>query len=121
NAFGAMPLEFGQVTIALAARAGDPAAVPGSLRALTFAGRASITVPAGADALSDPVELDVPTGSDLLVTTYVPTPSGPVTYHPNANATSFYTTNGDHTADESGAAFNQTTSVWHYVDQVDVL
>jgi lysophospholipase L1-like esterase len=77
-------------------------------------------VPAGADVLSDPAMLRVPDDTDLLVTTYVPTPSGPVTYHPAAAQTSFFTRNGDVTAEESGASYNEQTSVWHYVTGVDV-
>jgi lysophospholipase L1-like esterase len=120
NKFGAKPLTFGHVTIALGAQANTPRAVPGSLRDLTFGGSATITVPAGAQVVSDAASLRVPDDSDLLVTTYVPTPSGPVTYHPFAAQTSFFTRNGDFAAEESGASFNEQTAVWHYVDGVDV-
>ncbi|HVV24788.1 MAG TPA: SGNH/GDSL hydrolase family protein [Pseudonocardiaceae bacterium] len=121
NAFGAAPVDMGHVTVALAAKPGVADAVPGTLRELTFSGQRSMTIPTGADVFSDPVALTVPTGADLLVTTFVPTPSGPVTYHPYAGQTSFFTTDGDHASDVSGAAFDQTTQVWHYVDGVDVL
>jgi lysophospholipase L1-like esterase len=121
NAYGTEPLVFGHVTVARAAGPATPTALSGTVRDVTFGGRASITVPAGGDVLSDPVGLAVPTAADLLVTTYVPTPSGPVTYHPDAQQTSFYTTDGDHAGDESGAAYTQTTSVWHYITEVDVL
>ncbi|HEY0805773.1 MAG TPA: SGNH/GDSL hydrolase family protein [Pseudonocardiaceae bacterium] len=121
NAFGAQPVVMGHVTVALAARPNTPNAVPGSLRSLSFNGRPSITIPAGADVFSDPVALNVPFGADLLVTTFTPLPSGPVTFHPVGAQNSFFTNNGDHAADESGAAFNQTTSVWHYVNEVDVM
>jgi lysophospholipase L1-like esterase len=118
NAFGTSPLTFGHVTVAVAAEA--PRAVPGSMRTLTFGGSPTVVVPAGAEILSDPAALRVPRDSDLLVTTFVPTPSGPVTYHPAAQQTSFFTRNGDHAAEESGAAFTERTSVWHYVSGVDV-
>jgi lysophospholipase L1-like esterase len=118
NAFGTSPLTFGHVTVAVAAEA--PEAVPGSMRTLTFGGSQTVVVPAGAEVLSDPAALRVPADSNLLVTTYVPTPSGPVTYHPAAQQTSFFTRNGDHAAEESGAAFTERTSVWHYVSGVDV-
>lgn len=121
NAFGLEPVDLSHVTVALAAGPNDPNAVPGTLRELTFGGLSGITIPVGADAFSDPAALAVPTGGDLLVTTFVPTPSGPVTYHPYAGQTSFYTNDGDHASDVSGAAFDRTTQVWHYVDEVDVL
>ncbi|TCO64732.1 SGNH/GDSL hydrolase family protein [Actinocrispum wychmicini] len=120
NAFGAKPVTFGHVTVAVNAQANTPRAVAGSVRDLTFGGSATTTVPAGADVLSDPVSLRVPDDSDLLVTTYVPTPSGPVTYHPTALQTSFFTRDGDFAAEESGASFTEQTFVWHYVTGVDV-
>jgi lysophospholipase L1-like esterase len=120
NQFGAKPVRFGHVTIAVGAQPNTPRAVPGSMRNLTFSGSAAITVPVGGEILSDPAFLRVPDDTDLLVTTYVPTPSGPVTYHPAALQNSFFTRNGDFAAEESGASYNEQTSVWHYVSGVDV-
>ncbi|HEY0449787.1 SGNH/GDSL hydrolase family protein [Actinophytocola sp.] len=120
NAFGTSPLTLGRVTVAVAAEAGSPRAVAGSMRTLTFGGSPTVIVPVGAEVLSDPASVRVPRDADLLVTTYVPTPSGPVTYHPAAIQTSFFTRDGDFAAQESGAAFTERTSVWHYVSGVDV-
>jgi lysophospholipase L1-like esterase len=120
NTFGTGPLVFGHVTVAVAAAPGSPRAVPGSLRTLTFGGMSTVVVPAGAEVLSDPAPVRVPADADLLVTTFVPTPSGPVTYHPAAQQTSFFTRNGDFAAEESGASFTEQTTVWHYVSEVDV-
>ncbi|MEQ0564129.1 SGNH/GDSL hydrolase family protein [Amycolatopsis sp. NEAU-NG30] len=118
NAFGASPLTFGHVTIAVQGAGAD--AVPGTLRSLTFGGAPEVVVPAGAEALSDPVNLRVPADANLLVTTYVPAKSGPVTYHPAAAQTSYFTRAGDFAASESGAPYTEQTSVWHYVSGVDV-
>ncbi|MBP2321895.1 lysophospholipase L1-like esterase [Kibdelosporangium banguiense] len=120
NAFGTKPLQFGRVTVAVAAEPNSPRALAGSMRTLTFSRSQTITVPPGAEVLSDASPLRVPEDGDLLVTTYVPTPSGPVTYHPAALQTSFFTRAGDFAAEESGASFNERTSVWHYVSGVDV-
>jgi lysophospholipase L1-like esterase len=120
NAFGAEPVVMGHVTVAIAAGPDTPTAVAGSMRDLTFGGQRSITVPVGSDVLSDPADLRVPAASNLLVTTYVPSPSGPVTYHPDAQQDSFFTNAGDFADDETGTPYNQTTQVWHYVNQVDV-
>jgi lysophospholipase L1-like esterase len=119
NRWGTSPVTFGHVTVGVQARVGTADAA--SLVTVKFHGTVSTTVAAGADVVSDPVPLKVPDNSNLLVTTYVPTPSGPVTYHPLAMQTSFFTRNGDHTADTWGTAFTETTSVWHYVTGVDVL
>jgi lysophospholipase L1-like esterase len=120
NRFGTKPLPLGHVTVAVAAAANSPGAVPGSVRSLTFSGGKAINVPPGAEVLSDAAPLRVPEDGDLLVTTYVPTASGPVTYHPAANQTSFFTRAGDFAAEESGTSFNERTNVWHYVTGVDV-
>ena len=118
NRYGTSPVTFGHVTVGVQARVGTADAA--ALITVKFHGAVSTTVPAGADIVSDPVPMKVPSNSNLLVTTFVPTPSGPVTYHPLAMQTSFFTRNGDHTADTWGTAFTETTSVWHYVTGVDV-
>lgn len=120
NTFGTSPLTLGHVTIAVAESGTAPAAKTGTMRTLTFGGQPSVVVPAAAEVLSDPVRLAVPRDGDLLVTTYVPTPAGPVTYHAFAGQTSFFTRNGDFADQESGAAFTEQTNVWHYVSGVDV-
>jgi lysophospholipase L1-like esterase len=120
NTFGKTPLTLGHVTIAVAQSGTSPAAKPGTMRTVMFGGQRSTVVPAAAEVLSDPVNLAVPRDSDLLITTYTPTPSGPVTYHSLATQASFFTRDGDFADQESGAAFTETTNVWHYVSGVDV-
>jgi lysophospholipase L1-like esterase len=118
NALGTVPVLMGHVTVA--AGSGGAAAVPGTMREVTFGGVKSITIAAGAEVLSDPVDLNVPEDGDLLVTMFTPEPSGPVTYHQVANETSFLTPDGDHTAEETGTAFTAKTQSWQYVAGVDV-
>ncbi|SDW40272.1 Lysophospholipase L1 [Amycolatopsis xylanica] len=120
NAFGNSPLVLGHSSVAVSAKAGTADAKPGTVKELTFGKRATVTIPAGAEVQSDSVDLAIPADSDLLVTTYVPTPSGPVTYHPAASQTSFFTRDGDHALDTEGTAYTETTAVWHYVTGVDV-
>ncbi|MBP2475593.1 lysophospholipase L1-like esterase [Crossiella equi] len=120
NAFGTKPVLFGQVTVALAAGPDTPNAKPGTMRTLTFGGERSVTAPARADIVSDPVPLTVPADSDLLVTTFTPEPSGPVTYHSLTMQNSYYTRAGNFSASESGAPYNEQTRWWHYVSGVDV-
>lgn len=95
NAFGAAPLLIGAAHVALH---GDGASiVPDSDRTLTFSGQPSITIPTGAVALSDPVNLDVPTRSDLAVSVYVPQNTGPATLHESSEDTSYISVMGDFT------------------------
>lgn len=120
NAFGRTPVVFGQVTVARAAGPDTPLALPGTMRTLTFGGAQSITAPPGADVVSDGVALTVPADSDLLVSVYTPQPGGPVTFHNLAMQNSYFTRDGNHTAEESAAAFRERTTNWHFVSGVDV-
>ncbi|WP_090047605.1 SGNH/GDSL hydrolase family protein [Lentzea fradiae] len=120
NAYGRTPVFFGRVTVARAAGPGSPSALPGTMRTLTFGGAQSITAPPGADVVSDGVALTVPADSDLLVSVFTPEPGGPATHHALAMQDSYFTRDGDHTTDESSAAFREQTPNWHYVSGVDV-
>jgi lysophospholipase L1-like esterase len=120
NAYGRTPIQFGAVTVARAAGPDTPTAVPGTMRTLTFGGSPSITAPPGADVVSDGVALTVPADSDLLVSVFTPAPGGPVTHHQLTMQNSYFTRDGDHTADESAAAFRERTTAWHYISGVDV-
>ncbi|QQQ73604.1 SGNH/GDSL hydrolase family protein [Saccharothrix sp. 6-C] len=115
NAFGATPLRVGRATVAVQ-QAGD-AAVPGTVRTMTFKGRRDVTVPAGREVFSDPVRLDVQALSTLLVSAYLPDATGPLTNHP-FTAQGNYLASGDRTTALSGGF--QDTPCWMVVDGVDV-
>ena len=70
NEYGKKPLEIGAVSVGLAGK--DFAALPGTLMPVTFAGNSGISIPAGAPALLDPVDLPVNSLSDLVVSLYLP-------------------------------------------------
>ena len=69
NTFGTAPVVFGRATIGLRAR--GPAVAAGVVRPLTFGGKASVTVAAGASATSDPVALRVEALQDVAVSLFV--------------------------------------------------
>ncbi|MFF4522706.1 SGNH/GDSL hydrolase family protein [Streptomyces bluensis] len=123
NRLGTSPLELGSVTVALQEKGAptSPNAVAGTMRAATFRGATSVTVPAGEDTVTDPVSLRVPDGANLLITVYTPVDTGPATYHRSALQTSFLAPSGNHAADEDGSAYTGTTGSWYYVTGVDVL
>ena len=73
NEFGEQPLVVGEVRVAR--RAGTGAGTdsrPGTDRPVTFSGRTTATIPAGAPLVSDPVHLRVPAGTELTVSVYLP-------------------------------------------------
>ncbi|MET9732937.1 SGNH/GDSL hydrolase family protein [Streptomyces sp. NPDC006458] len=119
NLFGRAPLSLTHASVALADGAGA-AAESGTMRRLTFGGRTTVVVPPGAQVVSDPVVLRVPYDGDVLVTTYSPTASGPVTHHPRARQIS-YGAAGDRTEDLTGAAFTEQVDAWRYLTALDVL
>jgi lysophospholipase L1-like esterase len=116
NAFGTTPLRVGHASVAVRATGADAAA--GTVRELEFHGRRSVTVPAGRELFSDPVRLPVAALSTLLVSVYVPGPTGPVTNHP-FTAQGNYLATGDRATDLTGAAYGDTPC-WLLVSGVDV-
>ncbi|MFI1437687.1 SGNH/GDSL hydrolase family protein [Streptomyces fructofermentans] len=120
NLYGQQPLSVTHASIAVAATANSAAAAGGTMRRLTFGGRTSVVVPAGRQVTSDAVRLAIPHDTDVLVTTYSPIPSGPVTFHPQARQIS-YTAEGDRTEDATGTPYTGQTPYWRYLTAVDVL
>ena len=117
NAFGDRPVTFDSVYAGL--QQTGAALVHGSNRRVTFAGSRSVTIPAGAVALSDPLPARLPAATNLVVSIHSPDAAGPATGHGMAMQTS-YLTQGDHTAEEEAADWTQTTGSWAYLDSVSV-
>ena len=124
NAFGGTPLPLTAVTVALPSqgRAGVSAVEAGSVHRVTFAGRDSATVPAGAQLVSDALDFDLRPGSNLTVTAYLAEgqASLALTSHPGSRTTSYLLKGGDHTRD---ADLPQATPVdhWYLLSDVEVL
>ncbi|MCY1145044.1 SGNH/GDSL hydrolase family protein [Actinoplanes sp. Pm04-4] len=93
NAFGGAALPLTSVAVAkpVGGRAGVSAIMPGSSRPLTFGGRPSVTVPVGAQIVSDPVALPVERGENLTITAYLATGQATLnlTSHPGSRTTSY--------------------------------
>src|SRR5205814_5620113 len=70
NEYGSEPLLIGAATVAVP---NDPANVRAdSIRTVTFGGRDSVTIPAGAPVLSDPVAFPVAFGAEISISLYFP-------------------------------------------------
>jgi lysophospholipase L1-like esterase len=118
NAFGTTPLNVGAVHVAL--RDKGSAIAPTSDRALTFSGKAQVTIPPGAEIVSDAVDLNVPKLGDLVVSVYVPGEAK----EPTSHLTGLHTTYISKPGDLSGApaiADATTTESWYWLSGVDVL
>ncbi len=88
NEFGTEPLEIGAAHIA--ASAGGSSISLLSANALTFGGRASVTIPPGALVVSDPAGLALKPLSSVAVSLFVPAQTvSHLSLHPFADATGY--------------------------------
>jgi hypothetical protein len=88
NAFGTAPLHMTSVHAARPASAAESRIDPATDRSLSFSGRADITIPAGAEEVSDPLAFAVAAQSELAITFHLDEPPQGETSHPGSRATS---------------------------------
>lgn len=98
NAFGTAPLDLTSVHIARPVSTASPQIDPSTDRSLAFSGRPDVTIPAGAEYISDPIAFVAPPQSNLAITLHIDEPPKGETGHPGSRATS-YLVHGDHVAD----------------------
>ncbi|MDQ3227772.1 MAG: SGNH/GDSL hydrolase family protein [Chloroflexota bacterium] len=118
NAYGDAPLVIGAAHIAL--REAETRIDPATDRTLTFSGSPSFTIPAGATALSDPVDMVVPALTELAISIFLPEPSPSTTVHGFAFQTNFISPGGDFTA-ASEMPVEASPQSWMFLSGVDVL
>jgi lysophospholipase L1-like esterase len=95
NEYGRTPLFVGSVTVAVPT---DPMSVrPGSIHAVTFEGRKSVTIPAGAPILSDPVAFPLNVGAEISISLYFPQRVTTPTLHLFALKRAVISQHGDYT------------------------
>lgn len=129
NAYGGNPLAAGdafgdagqlhvdKVDVGLATP-GSAAVAPGTNHAATFDGERSLQLPPGADAWSDPINLQVPDRADLAISIYAQGATPNATFHSLSSQTNYLAT-GDHADDETAGAFARS-SPWFLLDAVSV-
>jgi lysophospholipase L1-like esterase len=120
NTFGKEPVTFGKATVGLRVRGAAVAA--GLVRPLTFGGKDSVTVAAGATAESDAVALHVEALQDVAVSLFVPGADVQPSQHNNAQVTSYLTDNGagDQSASQDGKPFGGKTTSMFWLKSIDV-
>ncbi|HIT74554.1 MAG TPA: hypothetical protein IAA98_03125 [Candidatus Avipropionibacterium avicola] len=117
NAHGEQAIHLGAVTVAVHTGGGE--LDEATLREVTFGGHRDAVIGEGALLVSDPVDLEVDPGTDLAVSIHLSDPTGPVTWHQNAEATS-YLADSDRTGETSGDGFAEISS-WFFLSEVSVL
>jgi lysophospholipase L1-like esterase len=120
NVFGTEPLAIGAATVAH--RDTEAAIAEASVRALTFSGKPTTSIPPGAVILSDPVDLEVAALADLVVDMYLPgdTSMAPLTLHNGANQTNYVSSSGNH-AGVADLPVMTTMPSWLFLARVEVL
>jgi len=126
NAFGTKPVTFDGVYVGL--QNSGAAVLAGTSRAVTFAGKPSVTVAPGADVVSDPVALPfvrnpadpMLVGRRLAVSFHVAGESGPMTWHAKALTTSYLSMpgTGARSSDESELSFPLSSTSWYFLDAI---
>jgi lysophospholipase L1-like esterase len=117
NLYGTDPLVIGAAQIAQTLK--GAAVVTGTGKPLTFHGQTSVSIPPGALVVSDGVPFKFAPLSDLTVSFYLPSPSGPITEHQLGNATSYHAA-GNAVANDTLEAPSTLTS-WEYLNGIDTL
>jgi lysophospholipase L1-like esterase len=118
NAFGTEPLHITAAHIAHPTANNTGAVDPTTDRALTFSGRADVTIPAGAEYLSDPIAFPAAPLSDITVSFHLDTPPARQTGHPGSRAVIFYA-HGDQTAAPTLTGAKHAEH-WYTLSAVDV-
>lgn len=118
NEFGTAPLRIGEVHVALRSGSAGTDIDPSTDHTVTFGGSTSVTIPAGAPMISDPVPLALPARADLVVSIHVPDETPVTTLH----AFSYQeneVASGNVTGDRSVSA-TETLTQWHFLSGVSV-
>ncbi len=118
NAFGTAPLRIDSVHIAQPVSPSSDQIDVKTDRPLTFAGSSEVVIPAGAEYISDPVDLPVAALSNLAITFHLQEPPAQETGHPGSRATS-YVAHGNLVSD---ATLPNAMKVdhWYQIAAVDV-
>ena len=116
NAHGTAPLHIAAAALALAGPGASTQ--PSSARGLRFAGSAKAVVPAGAYAVSDPVDLPVADGTRLAVSLFLPS-AGLAGFHFDARDTMFIA-RGTRVADARWPADTPSVATRAFVSAVHV-
>ena len=118
NAFGTTPLSLTSVHIARPRSPGQSKIDIATDKMLRFSGKPDVTIPAGAEFITDPIEYPMPALSDLAISLHMNTPPEQQTGHPGSRTTSYF----QHGDTVSAADMPEAKKVehWYWIGSVDV-
>ena len=117
NAFGTEALHFTSIHVARPASPSSSTIDSTTDRALKFAGNPEVTIPPGAEFISDPVDYVVGALSDLAVTFHLDASPARETGHPGSRATSYYV-HGDWVG-APNLAEAKPIDHWYQISEID--
>jgi lysophospholipase L1-like esterase len=92
--------------------------VAGSIHRVSFGGRAAVAIPAGGQAVSDLVRMQVLALHSLAVSVYLPGLAAKPTFHLLAQQHSWISAAGNHSGDTAAAAFPAASTSWFFLSGV---
>ena len=119
NAFGTDDLQVTSAHIAKPVASGSSAIQPATDAMLTFAGSGQVTIPPGAEFLSDPISFPATALSEIAVSFHLKGLPSRQTGHSGSRATSWWTR-----SDQTASAVLQSPQAvehWYQVSAIDVL
>jgi lysophospholipase L1-like esterase len=119
NAFGIQALHFTSVHIAKPVSLSSAAIDVSTDKSLSFSGQSEVTIPPGAEMVSDPTQFSIETLGSVAVTYHLDNPPSRETSHPGSRATTYYV-HGDQV---SAADLPEAKKVehWYQVTGIDVI
>lgn len=119
NTFGTRAVKIDAVYVGLPKEGAT--LVAGSNREVTFGGAKAISIPEGAEVISDPVAFAVQDAQDVAISLFIPGDSGPATVHGMALQTNYVSDAGNFAGSEDASHFSKTVESWYFLSAVDVL
>ena len=119
NAFGTEALHFTAVHVAKSLTPASAAIDSATDKVLTFAGSAEVSVPAGAEFVSDPINFMAAPLFDLAVTFHLDAPPATETSHPGSRATSYFV--HGNIVDAADLPDAKHVEHWYQISTIDVL
>ncbi|MBL4761466.1 MAG: hypothetical protein JKY93_02050, partial [Gammaproteobacteria bacterium] len=107
NTYGNKNLDIGSASIGVRENESDIS--PNTLKALRFGGKATISIPPGAEIYSDPVELAIESDSDVAVNIFISGISPLPTIDDITNKSSYILSGGDYTMSEQSPSNTEMT------------
>jgi lysophospholipase L1-like esterase len=118
NAFGTGSLSLGKVTVGIQKSGAELTSAP---VVVTFRGAQTTVVPKGGEAVSDPVAFPLSAGTNLSVSIYTPSSTGPTTNHSLANQINYFSGPGNFAGETGAGAYGQSDGSWFFLSAIDVI